>query len=287
MIANIALMCALSLLQSTSRPAGAETANQAPAEMAKALHALNSSDYKSAIAHLETARKLDPSSPVLQRAIGVAYVEMADCGYGSPCNQQYLNRGIGELKDRLQSHPDDELALRSLASAYFFSQNYSASRPVYLRLQGLRPRDPYAQLAVAHSDAMTVIMELAAAKRSKAGFPKACRQLQPQIMPVLQEGFIAAEKALTLAPDFRDAARALYMLEIARVGLQCAPPTPAWKAALHRAYQRTQQLKGAPKDTSAPATTSGDPAAQIDLWVGILAMWPPVAPSPYPPPLPQ
>ena len=274
---SIILFCALSITavlaqeQQSPQPAAE---NSKDTELTLGLEAARARNYPAAISHFNAAREADPNSPVALRAIGMAYLLRYTPGADSAEARSYLQLAISAFTQALDRQPQDVIALRSVGYSYVISRQYSAALPFYRRLMHERVRDAYAQYAVSATDALLLTQQIGTAEKS-GGFATQCKALQKRFMPFVDEGLKSGQRALTVAPDFQQAAVALYWLEQSREKLVCGSVS-SMRSAVTLALQRAQQAKGVPEDTmvqeSAP---DADPAeVQVDRWVTESAQWP-------------
>ncbi len=266
--------------QQAQQPAGDNPAS----ELSQGWAAARARNYPAAISHFSAAREADPNSPVALRAIGMAYLLRYSPGSDSAEARSLLQLGISALNQALDRQPQDVIALRSLGYAYVISRQYPTALPFYRRLVHERVRDPYAQYALAATDALTILQEIANDEKSGA-FARQCRTLQKRLMPLVDEGLRSGGRALTVAPDFQQAAVAIYFLEQSREKLTCGSSSNM-RSAVTLALQRAQHAKGVPDDTmiQEPLPEESPAESQVDHWVTESARWPSMAlnaPTPH------
>ena len=101
-------------------------------------------EMNKAIEERETARKLDPVSPLLTTALGEAYFQ----------NRQY-DEAVRMAQKALELDPSYPVSMINLARAYEQARRYQEAEGIYLKLLGFAPEDPGVLALLGHAYAVS------------------------------------------------------------------------------------------------------------------------------------
>jgi tetratricopeptide (TPR) repeat protein len=142
-----------------------------------------------AIAERETARKLDPVSPLLTTALGEAYYH----------NRQF-DLAIRMAQKALELDPTYPVSMINLARAYEQAGMHEPARAIYQKLLGFAPNDPGVLSLLAHEYAVS-------------GDAPAARKIEAQLEKMRSQRYVAALYIALVWTGLGDRDRAFQWLD--------------------------------------------------------------------------
>jgi tetratricopeptide (TPR) repeat protein len=102
-------------------------------EIRDANDAYEKEDYPKALPRYETARRIDPSFPDLDRMIGYCYIGLYQPDNKDPENEKLADNAITELQKYLRKRPNDRVARDALINTYL-NANRTSQAIEYFRV---------------------------------------------------------------------------------------------------------------------------------------------------------
>jgi tetratricopeptide (TPR) repeat protein len=146
-------------------------------------------DMTRAIAERETARKLDPVSPLLTTALGEAYYH----------NRQF-DLAIRMAQKALELDPTYPVSMINLARAYEQKGMHQPAQAIYQKLLGFAPEDPGVLALLAHEYAVS-------------GNTPAARKIEAQLEKMRSQRYVAALYIAVVWTGLGDRDRAFQWLD--------------------------------------------------------------------------
>lgn len=146
-------------------------------------------DMNLAIAERETARRLDPVSPLLTTALGEAYFQ----------NRQF-DLAIQMAKKSLELDPSYPVTMINLARCYEQAGMHPQAREIYQKLLGFAPEDPGVLALMAHEYALS-------------GDAPAARKIEAQLEKMRSQRYVAALYIALIWTGLGDRDRAFQWLD--------------------------------------------------------------------------
>jgi Flp pilus assembly protein TadD len=146
-------------------------------------------DMNRAIAERETARKLDPVSPLLTTALGEAYYQ----------NRQF-DLAIQMAQKALQLDSSYTVSMINLARAYEQAGQHQAAREIYQKMLGFAPSDPGVLSLLAHEYAVS-------------GDAASARKIEVQLEQMRSQRYVAALYIALIWTGLGDHDRAFQWLD--------------------------------------------------------------------------
>jgi tetratricopeptide (TPR) repeat protein len=146
-------------------------------------------DMNRAIAERETARKLDPVSPLLTTALGEAYYQ----------NRQF-DLAIQMAQKALQLDSSYPVSMINLARAYEQAGQHQAAREIYQKMLGFAPSDPGVLSLLAHEYAVS-------------GDAASARKIEVQLEQMRSQRYVAALYIALIWTGLGDHDRAFQWLD--------------------------------------------------------------------------
>lgn len=146
-------------------------------------------DMTKAIAERETARKLDPVSPLLTTALGEAYYQ----------NRQF-DLAIQMAQKALELDPTYPVSMINLARAYEQAGMHPQARAIYQKMLGFAPDDPGVLSLMAHEYAVS-------------GDAPSARKIEAQLEKMRSQRYVAALYIALIWTGLGDRDRAFHWLD--------------------------------------------------------------------------
>ena len=204
-------------------------------ELNKGVQAFSASQYPSAAEHFEAALELDPSLTDAKAYLAYSYMMQYIPGGESPENLKMSQQAIEGFEEVLAKDSNHELAISSLASLYFNMKEFDEAKrwhrrriEVAMQEQPIDPAaaDSYYTIGVMNwTQSYEPRLELRAELGMRPEDPgpikdtKKRQELAEKVVPVIDEGVEALNKALEINPNYADAMAYLNLLNRERADL--------------------------------------------------------------------
>jgi len=203
-------------------------------ELNKGVRSFTAADYPSAVTFFESALDLDPD---LTDALGYraySYMMQFIPGTETPDNERFAKNAIDGFNDVLERDPNSKFAIASLASLYFNMKEFDKATEWHMkRIQVLEDEaassedgmiDPVAaesyytigviSWSQSYEPRLQLRADLSMQQEDpgpiKAGEEK--EELSAKVVPVIDRGMDAINKALEINPDYADAMAYMNLL---------------------------------------------------------------------------
>jgi tetratricopeptide (TPR) repeat protein len=203
-------------------------------ELNKGVLAFSASEYATAAERFETALELDPELNDARAYHAYAYMMQFVPGGVSEENDQMAKRAIDGFNEVLDRDPENELAISALASLFFNMKDFTRAEEWHRKrislLQSKAASNPDGKIKPVAAESYYTIgvikwtqsyeprLKLRAELGMRPEDPgpikdaKKRQELAETIVPIIDEGLSALEKALEINPDYADAMAYLNLL---------------------------------------------------------------------------
>ncbi len=197
-------------------------------ELNKGVQAFQAADYQAAVERFGNALELDPTLTDAKAYQAYAYMNQFIPGSNAPENMKMAQQAIDGFQEVLDRDPNNMLAVSSLASLYFNMKEFDKAEDWHRKRIDLAlkqtPPDPkaaesYYTIGVinwtrSYEPRLKVRAELGMKPDDPGPIKdKAAReQLAEQVVPKIDEGIDALDKALEINPNYADAMAYLNLL---------------------------------------------------------------------------
>lgn len=187
---------------------------KARAALNKGVTAFSGADYEGAATHFGEAFELDPSLSDAKVYLAYSHMMQYIPGVESPDNIAIANKALEGFKEVLVDEPDNPTSLQSIASLYFQMQKLDLAKEWHQKVLSKQPenKESYYTIGVINwTRSYQPRLELRADLGMEQADPgpitdeERRTELGGELIPVIDEGIEALEKALGIDPDYTDA----------------------------------------------------------------------------------
>lgn len=258
------------------------------------LDAAANGKYEEAAGDFQRATELEPDNAQAQLYYGYGLLLQTVPGVRSQENIAMTRQAIAVLEKVLKLEPEDGLALRGIASAYFNIHEYEQARQTQLRIAKVAPNDAEAHYTIGVLDWALVYEDVR--KRSTTGAfsadswkmpAAACAAAAQRNSPIIEDAIEHLNQASALASRSSDTVLYLNLVFRLRAGSHCGGGA-ARNADLEKADEYVGRAMALRRADGAfdMDSESAQPASRLHLPRDLLAAVsvPPPPPPPPPPP---
>ena len=214
-------------------------------ELNKGVLAFSASEYANAAQRFETALELDPELNDARAYHAYAYMMQFVPGGVSEENDRMAEKAIAGFNEVLDRDPENELAISALASLFFNMKDFQKAEDWHRKrislLQSKAASNPDGKIKPVASESYYTIgvikwtqsyeprLKLRAELGMRPEDPgpikdaKRREELAETIVPIIDEGIAALERALEINPDYADAMAYLNLLNRERADFASTP----------------------------------------------------------------
>jgi tetratricopeptide (TPR) repeat protein len=198
-------------------------------QLNRGVRAFKISKFPEAVDHFKQATDLDPTFSVARLYLATAYYSQYIPGADSPENKEMADNAFREYNRVLESDPNNNLALSSIASLYFHQKKWEDAEKWNQRLVTSNPRSKegfYTLGVIAWTKSFSKRMEARAKLGMKPEDPgpikdkKVREPLAAELLPIINAGIANLEKAIAVDPEYDDAMAYVNLMHRERADFQ-------------------------------------------------------------------
>lgn len=231
-------------------------------ELNKGIQAFKNSQYEAAVDHFQNSIRLDPAYETAQLYLATSYAYQVVPQLTTPENMATAQKAIDAFQKVLDKDPNDETALKQIASIYRNVKKYAQAKEYEKKVIALDPNDAEANYTIGWADwaeaYANMLDTLNAQKPPKTDDGNgnvsmgkaACEALKAKNDTLVAEGMPYLQRAVQINPTYEEAMSIINLTYRQKANIECGNDA-ARKADLAQATDWTNKQMAARKTNEA------------------------------------
>jgi tetratricopeptide (TPR) repeat protein len=226
-------------------------------QLVKGVQAFKNARYEEAVNHFQSAISLDPTSKDAKLYLATAYSYQVVPNLDTPENLAIAKKAMDGFQDVLAENPNDETALKQIASIYFNTKKLPEAKEYQKKVIALDANDAEAHYTIgvvdwiqAYKNAQTILAADGLTDDGNGNVKKSkatCQKLKDQNTALIDEGMQYLQKAVQINTTYDDAMQYLNLTYRRKADIECGDEN-ARKDDLAKADEWAQKAMGARKE---------------------------------------